>query len=311
VTTLSSQCGPKCVSTTGCTHFTWTTYQSGTCWMKSGKVSQSDAFQTNDNSMVCGIVPSSSPLTTLLPTSTLSTAPPAILWSDEFNYNGVPNSNWIPDIGGGGWGNNELEYYTNNLNTNVSSGYLKINTLKQSYGGRNYTSARLVSSRNFTYGVFEMRAKLPKGRGTWPAFWLLSAKRPLQWPLNGEIDIMEAVGFETSPNIYATIHCQSFYGANGKGNHIAIADPYNTFHTYKADWNSQRIKFYVDNQLYFTYSNDNTGNVNTWPFNGPVNIILNNAVGGNWGGAKGVDDSIFPTQYTIDFIRQYAPNKNP
>ena len=242
--------------------------------MKSGKVSQSDAFQTNDNSMVCGIVPSSSPLTTLLPTSTLSTAPPAILWSDEFNYNGVPNSNWIPDIGGGGWGNNELQYYTNNLNTNVSSGYLTINTLKQSYGGRNYTSARLVSSRNFTYGVFEMRAKLPKGRGTWPAFWLLSAKRPLQWPLNGEIDIMEAVGFETSPNIYATIHCQSFYGANGKGNHIAIADPYNTFHTYKADWNSQRIKFYTDNQLYFTYSNDNT-------------------------------------QYTIDYIRQYASNTNP
>jgi beta-glucanase (GH16 family) len=156
--------------------------------------------------------------------------------------------------------------------------------------------------------VIEMSAKLPKGRGTWSAFWLLSANRPLNWPSDGEIDIMEAVGYEVNPSkVYGSIHCHDFFGGNSKTQNTPINDPYNSFHTYKVDWNSKRINYYVDNNLYFTYNNPNRGH-NSWPFDGPMNIILNNAIGGGWGGQQGVDDSIFPTQYVIDYVRVYAPN---
>jgi len=115
--------------------------------------------------------------------------------------------------------------------------------------------------------VIEMSAKLPKGRGTWSAFWLLSANRPLNWPSDGEIDIMEAVGYEVNPSkVYGSIHCHDFFGGNSKTQNTPINDPYNSFHTYKVDWNSKR------------------------------------------GGQQGVDDSIFPTQYVIDYVRVYAPN---
>ncbi len=303
VQTTSMQCGPKCLSTPGCTHYTWSNkFSNGTCYMKMGNVNQSSAFNSySGNRTLCGVV--------LKPLSITPTTPTSLVWSDEFNYNSAPDlSNWIPTVAGNGFGNNELQYYTNNSNVDVSFGYLTIATLKHNFLGRIYTSAKLTSTKSFTYGVFEMRAKLPKGRGTWPAFWLLSAKKPFAWPLNGEIDIMEAVGYESNPSsVYGTIHCKDKVNSG----HLNLTDPYTSFHTYKADWNSKRIKFYVDDQLYHVYYNDLTGNYKTWPFDGPFNIIINNAIGGNWGGIKGVDDSIFPTYYTIDFVRVYAPNGDP
>ncbi len=113
-----------------------------------------------------------------------------LLWSDEFDYTGVPNPNeWTQELGGNGWGNNELQYYSDN-NAHVNDGNLVIISKKENMANMQYTSARLISKKNFKYGIIEYRAKLPKGLGTWPAFWLLAAKRPLQWPLDGEIDIM-------------------------------------------------------------------------------------------------------------------------
>ena len=217
-----------------------------------------------------------------------------LIFSEEFNYSGVPDAKkWTQEQGGGGWGNNELQFYTNK-NAYVSNGFLTIESRKENWGGRSYTSARLISKQAFTYGVFEMRAKLPKGRGSWPAFWLLASKRPLNWPRDGEIDILEHVGYDPG-RIHANIHCQKYNHAQGtgKGNNIVINDPFNTFHVYKLDWNAKRLIFYVDNKQYFVYTKqENT--IEAWPFDMPENILLNTAVGGNWGGIKGVDDSIFP-----------------
>ena len=133
-----------------------------------------------------------------------------ILWSDEFDGSTSLSTNWKYDIGGHGWGNHEWQYYTDrSVNSRIENGNLIIDARKEAYGGNQYTSARLLSKRTFKYGILEMRAKLPKGRGTWPAFWLLSAKQPFSWPRNGEIDVMEHVGFEPGV-IHGTIHCDKY-----------------------------------------------------------------------------------------------------
>src|SRR2546423_10969316 len=177
-------------------------------------------------------------------TVTIDTAsrPPAtttyqLVWSDEFNKDSLPDSTkWGYDIGGGGWGNSELEFYTNRPeNARVAGGNLIIEARYEKYNGRNYTSARLITKNkaNWTYGKFEIRAKLPKGIGTWPAIWLLSANDPLVWPDDGELDIMEEVGY--NPNvIYGTAHNKLYNGANGqqKGSNKLIADAQDSFHVY-------------------------------------------------------------------------------
>jgi len=226
-------------------------------------------------------------------------------WSDEFNYNGQPNPNeWIHEIGNNHGNNHEAQWYTDSTaNSNVANGFLTITALKQNQNGFKYTSARLVTKRTFTYGVFEMRAKLPKGRGTWPAFWLVGQGK---WPDNGELDIMEHVGY--NPNvIQSTIHCKRSFGGNGKHGVVKASDVFDTFHTYKMDWNSKRVIFYFDNQVVFQYNNDNAHNKDTWPFDGPMKLILNSAIGGDWGGQKGIDDSIFPAHYVIDYVRVHPP----
>ena len=217
-----------------------------------------------------------------------------LVFSEEFDYSGIPKTdNWIQELGGHGWGNNELQYYTDR-NAVVANGFLTIESRREDYGGRLYTSSRLISKKAFKYGIFEMRAKIPQGRGSWPAFWLLASKRPLNWPTDGEIDILEHVGYDPG-RIHANIHCQKYNHVlgTGKGNSIVINDPFNQFHIYKLDWNAQRLIFYVDDKQYFVYTKqENT--LETWPFDMPENIILNTAVGGGWGGAQGIDPNIFP-----------------
>jgi len=184
------QCGATCMRTQGCTHFSWNNYNGGTCWMKrlSGGVQKSDAIFNNNYNMVCGIV---SPVTTNAPIKP-TTLPPLkslmmSLMSDEFDYSGLPDpTKWTIVNAGGGFGNNEAQFYTPQ-NVNVSNGLLTIQARKQAWGGQQYTSGKLTSNVHFNYGVFEMRAKIPQGRGTWPAFWLLN---PNNWPLYGEIDIL-------------------------------------------------------------------------------------------------------------------------
>ena len=235
-------------------------------------------------------------------------------WSDEFNYNGLPDSTkWNYDIGGHGWGNNELQYYTNasSKNVEVSNGSLKIRTIKEVMGSNAYTSAKLITKgkADFTYGRFEIRAKLPPGRGLWPAIWMLGSNiDKVDWPECGEIDIMEHVGYEKD-SIFGTIHTKSYNHVinTQKVKKIFIADPYDSFHTYTIEWTPEKIDFYLDNTLYNHVENEHR-TVAEWPFDLPFYLILNIAVGGNLGGQKGIDSSVFPGTMEVDYVRVYKQN---
>ncbi len=228
-------------------------------------------------------------------------------WSDEFNTDGAPDATkWGYDIGGTGWGNNELQYYTNGLNTAVNGGILKIEARKEFQSGKNYTSARMISKNkgDWIYGRIEVKAKLPKGRGTWPAIWMLPTDNAYGgWPNSGEIDIMEHVGYDLN-NVHFTLHAQTFYGANGKGAGKYIGGATDDFHLYRLDWTPYGIRGYFDNEKIFEYLNNGAGSA-TWPFDKIFHLLLNIAVGGNWGGAQGVDDTIFPATMEIDYVRVY------
>jgi beta-glucanase (GH16 family) len=256
---------------------------------------------------------SSNSTTVVTPSTPLPPAadkPYQLVWSDEFNTDGSPDtSRWAYDIGGNGWGNNELEYYTGSRpeNARIQNGNLVIEARKENFGGRNYTSARLLTKNKaqWTYGRFEIRARIPKGRGTWPAIWLLSASNPLHWPDDGELDIMEEVGF--SPNlIYGTAHNKLYNGANGKqkGDVKFVADAQDSFHVYSLEWTYGQVTWSIDNTPFFTYYDPGLG-ADGWPYNKDFFLILNIAVGGNWGGAQGVDDGIFPQTMLVDYVRVY------
>jgi beta-glucanase (GH16 family) len=228
---------------------------------------------------------------------------PKLLWSDEFDKDCLPDSTkWGYDTGNNtGWGNNELEYYTNRQeNANVSNGILKINLIKESYQGFNYTSARLLSKGKFSfkYGRVDIRAKLPSGGGTWPALWMLGDNiTSAGWPACGEIDIMEHVGNQLN-KIYATLHHPNHSGANGDGGTVNISNATSEFHIYSLDWSSNQIKFYVDNQLFYTFANNSN-----LPFNQNFFLIMNVAMGGNFGGT--VDSNFTSSSMEIDYVRVY------
>lgn len=238
-------------------------------------------------------------------------------WADEFDKKGLPDAKkWGYDVGGSGWGNHELEYYTkeNLKNARVENGKLIIEAIKEPFEGKNYTSARLTSKgkADFLYGRFEVKAKLPKGLGTWPAIWMLATEHSYgqnYWPDNGEIDIMEHVGYD--PNvIHASVHTKSYYHSIGtqKTAVKTIPTSMTEFHVYRIDWTPEKIESYIDGELYFTFKNEKTG-WKEWPFDKKQHILLNLAVGGDWGGQKGVDDSIFPQKMEIDYVRVYKMKK--
>ena len=238
-----------------------------------------------------------------------------LLWSDEFNYSGLPDSTkWTYDVGGSGWGNQELQYYTKHRpeNARVEGGNLIVEARKEALvPGNAYTSARLVSrgkGGSQTYGRFEIRAKIPGGRGTWPAIWMLPDQNPYgnhSWPDNGEIDIMEHVGYD--PNvIHASTHCKAYYFRinNQKTGITRLPDATTAFHTYAVEWTPETITVEIDGQLYFAARNEGTG-WEAWPWNQPFHLLLNVAVGGEWGGQKGVDEAAFPQQMAVDYVRFY------
>ncbi|MCX8481590.1 MAG: glycoside hydrolase family 16 protein [Sediminibacterium sp.] len=232
----------------------------------------------------------------------------AVSWQDNFDINGnIDQTKWGYDLGGSGWGNNELQNYTD-VNGTVSNGNLVITTKKESSNGKDYSSTRLVSrgKGDFLYGRFVFRAKLPQGKGTWPAIWMLPTENAFGiWPKSGEIDIMESVGFD--PNkLFFTIHTLSYNGSSGtqKGVNKTFEDIYNTYHIYRLDWTPYSLKFFTDDVQVFEYLNDGKGYA-SWPFNKKFYILINNAVGGNWGGQQGIDNSIFPTTMTVDYVKVY------
>jgi beta-glucanase (GH16 family) len=234
-----------------------------------------------------------------------------LIWSEEFNYTGLPDSSkWSCETGGDGWGNNELQNYTawDSSTAYVSNGTLKITVNKIKTGNNDYRSARLVTKgkAEFTYGRIEISAKLAKGRGVWPAIWMLGSNAAATgWPACGEIDIMEHVGFEKD-TILGTVHTGAYNHVMGthKGKKTFISDPYNSFHLYGIEWDKDHIDFMLDGKSFFKFDNEHKTNAE-WPFDNPFFLILNIAVGGNLGGQKGVDPSIFPTSMEIDYIRVY------
>lgn len=233
-----------------------------------------------------------------------------LVWSDEFSYNGLPDSTkWNYDVGGHGWGNNELEYYTNKQlsNARVANGKLIIEARKETIDKNEYTSARLTTKGkgDWTYGRIDVRAKLPRGVGTWPAIWMLSSNKPLKWPDDGEIDIMEHVGYDQGV-VHGTIHCRKYFHSIGtqKGATINVPDCSDAFHVYSLEWTAESITMLVDDKAYFTFQNEHTDST-AWPFNKPFHLLLNIAVGGGWGGQKGVNAAAFPQQMEIDYVRVY------
>jgi beta-glucanase (GH16 family) len=248
--------------------------------------------------------------------------PRKLIWSDEFNYTGAPDpKRWTNEVGY--IRNNEAQFYTAGRpeNARVENGKLVIEARKENFplpararaarGRTNatYTSASLTTRglAEFKYGRIEVRAKLPRGRGVWPAAWLLGTDRSKGWPRCGEIDVMEYVGFDTN-TIHANIHTAKYnhVRGTGKGDKLRVEAPFNDFHVYAIEWRADRIDFFVDDKKYFTYAKEPNAGEDVWPFDKPFYLILNLAIGGAWGGQKGIDDSIFPQRYEIDYVRVYA-----
>ena len=234
-----------------------------------------------------------------------------LIWADEFNYTGLPDSTkWSFDVGGHGWGNAELQYYTSKRleNAKVDSGILTIKAIRESYKGMNYSSARLVTAGkgDWLYGRVEARAKLPKGKGTWPAIWMLSTDWTYgAWPESGEIDIMEHVGYD--PNVvHFSTHCLDYFFKIGtqKTSKMKLNRTDSAFYTYAVEWTPDRIDGFINDSLYFTVRNERNG-WSKWPFDKPFHVILNIAVGGGWGGVMGVDTTIWPQKMEIDYVRAY------
>jgi beta-glucanase (GH16 family) len=242
-----------------------------------------------------------------------------LVWSDEFNGSGLPDSSkWTFDIGNWGWGNNELQYYTVNRleNARQENGNLIIEARKDD-GVYPWSSARLTTrgKESFVYGKIDFRAKVPAGRGTWAAGWLLgdAYRDELSWPYCGEIDVLENVGFEMDQKTgngktHASVHCGAYYFklGNQPTSIVDVSNMNNEYHNYSMEWKRDGITIFIDGKKYFEYHD--TSNNLTWPFSKPQNLILNLAMGGGWGGAKGMDPDIKSAKFIIDYVRVYELN---
>lgn len=225
---------------------------------------------------------------------------------DDFNAHNLDLSRWNYELGNGcpnlcGWGNNERQFYTKD-NISLKDGNLVITATKDStkyYSGRITTKGKV----EFKYGTLEVKAKLPQGHGLWPAIWMLGSDiSEVGWPACGEIDVMEYVG-KTANEIHTTLHTPDSYGQSINTNIETIDNIEEGFHVYKTHWSEDAIQFYIDNQLVYTYSPEEKNEKN-YTFNKPFFIILNMAIGGSFGGPD-VDDSIFPQEFIIDYVKVY------
>src|SRR4051812_26369616 len=263
--------------------------------------------------IICGAAP--------LKSATASAGNPAgwrLVWSDEFNGptgSAVDSTKWSFDIGGKGWGNNELETYTNRTaNAHLDGGSLIIKAIKETFTGadgitRDYTSARLLTKNKFSqaYGRFEARIRIPYGQGIWPAFWLLGANiDTAHWPNCGEIDIMENIGKEPSI-VHGTFHGPSYSVSGGVSASYTMPTSQkfsDDFHPFAVEWDPDVMRFYVDSVLYKTRTPADLPANTSWVFDHPFFIILNVAVGGGWPGKPGAT-TVFPQQMQVDYVRVY------
>lgn len=240
-----------------------------------------------------------------------------LVWSDEFNGRALDRRKWRFDTSRNkqGWHNGELQYYSAGRNLRLISGRLVIEARRETprsardWGGQHYTSARIVSKQAWTYGFYEVRARLPCARGTWPAIWMLPRDMK-KWPDDGEIDIMEQVGAE--PNlIYASLHTALF-------NHVKktqrsaqklVPTSCTAFHRYQLDWRPDSITIGVDDRGILRVMNDQPGGKGAWPFDTPFELILNLAMGGDWAAAKGMDDAALPQRMEVDYVRIWSTDR--
>jgi beta-glucanase (GH16 family) len=244
-----------------------------------------------------------------------------LAWADEFDQDGLPDSRrWSYDVSRNrsGWANEELQYYAaaRRENSRVENGNLVIEARAEETdrfadsGGQRYTSARLTTHglHAWTYAFFEIRAKLPCGRGSWPAIWMLGSTPGIPWPEVGEIDIMEHVGFDPGV-VHGTVHTKAYNHVAGthRSATISIPDACESFHRYQLTWTPERIAIGRDDRNYFQFQRDPAGGREAWPFDAPQYLLLNIAVGGTWGGMKGVDPAIFPVRLEVDYVRVYRP----
>ena len=235
-----------------------------------------------------------------------------LAWSDEFERDGLPDAaRWAYDTGmnKAGWHNRELQYYSGPRaeNARVQGGRLVITARKESlssapdWGGQRYTSTRLITQGkgDWTYGYFEVRAKLPCGKGTWPAIWMLNSD--VIWPAGGELDIMEHIGRDPG-HVFSSVHTAAGHGANPAGGGRKVPDVCTAFHAYQMHWTADTVRFGIDGVVHFEYKNPRTG-PDRWPFDKPQFLILNIAVGGDLGGE--VDDAVFPVSMEVEHVRVY------
>lgn len=243
---------------------------------------------------------------------TLAACAPAdgykLVWADEFDVDGAPNpQNWSYELMHKGQVNNEEQEYVNSLeNAWVEDGLLHVKAIKE---GERITSARMITrgKQHWLYGRVEASIKLPKGKGVWPAFWMMPEESAYGgWPNSGEIDIMEFVGYMPDV-VHGTVHTGKYNHMIGtqRGTNTPLPTCSDDFHTYSLEWAPERIDIAVDGNVYFSFENDGTGDTGTWPFNRPFYIILNVAFGGGWGGAEGVDYSVLPCDMQVDWVRVY------
>ena len=223
-----------------------------------------------------------------------------LVWSDEFN--GSISPDWVFETGGGGWGNNELEYYRKE-NATVENGNLVITAKREDYGGYHYTSARMKTqgTRSWKYGRMEARIKLPAKLGTWPGWWMLGNNiSSVGWPASGEVDIMEQIN--TGNTVYGSVHWQAANGSQADYSNNMVTTP-TDYHVYAVEWDPDTIKWFVDGTQYNAFTITN-GVGNTQAFQNPFFLLLNMAVGGNWPGFS-VDDGSLPAKMYVDYVRVY------
>lgn len=249
----------------------------------------------------------------------------SLVWSDEFNQDGLPDTaKWSYDTAFNkrGWHNEEKQYYSaaRPKNARIDDGRLIIEAHAErldphrfpDWGGQDYTSARLLTrgKANWTYGYFEARAKLPCGVGTWPAIWTLADKENMKWPDDGEIDIMEHVGYDPGV-VHQTIHTKAFNHVLGthKAGQLKVPDACDAFHLYQLHWTPERLRMGIDGRQVFTV--ERSEDPAEWPFDGPQYLILNLAIGGAWGGKEGIDDEALPARMEVDYVRVYQAAPRP
>ena len=272
-----------------------------------------------------GAAQESSPQVAETPEKRVETTVPAgfeLVWSDEFDTPGLPDpTKWKYDTfrNKDGWFNNEKQYYAAERleNSRVEDGRLIIEARKEDlgpagfadWGGQDYSSARLITQGqgDWTYGFFEIRAKLPCGVGTWPAIWMLPSDPDVKWPAGGEIDIMEHVGFEPGV-IHHSLHTTAFNFSRGtqKTSQHELTTACDKMHKYQLLWAPKLMMFAVDDQPKFLFQKESEKKAR-WPFDKPQHLLLNVAVGGTWGGQKGIDPAVFPARMEVDYVRVYQP----